>query len=470
MSDSLKSMLIEYLQQKQQTNQSKKVDNEINMSNPQPQEEQQEQSTSNQDTEQQGQEEENTNNQNSKQDDTNTSKEPGEEPGDYQDNNYQDNEYSDYNHSENICPDDEYPDEEYHENNNQDGIYKQDNYSDEYPNDNYQDEEYDMLGSDNFEYDNDGQEGSSPNEQDNISDMNIGDEGEVSTKGCLSDTPTDQSDVGDLEEILNNIKDSENDEHLFDEEDYNHLLEMIKDSSSSSVLEEFLNDDSVKLEVVVDKKVSPKWWDDLVKLFKTTKPKDNSYKKLNKKFQYMNILLPYKSSPRKILGEAKECHIYLDTSGSMTNTDLNIALSTLKLATKYFKKEDIKFFGFNNEVYKIPVNDLYKNKIFGTGGTDINPVVFNIEKEGKNIRGTTLNIVITDGGFDPAPIATYYSSLKNKNITVLLMTSSTLGDIVSTSLKSIKNKNLKYYIANNAEVVEWVVPENVRKRVNKLYE
>ena len=280
MSDSLKSMLIEYLQQKQQTNQSKKVDNEINMSNPQPQEEQQEQSTSNQDTEQQGQEEENTNNQNSKQDDTNTSKEHGEEPGDYQnsnyqDNNYQDNEYSNYNHSEDTYQDDEYPDEEYCENNNQDGIYKQDNYSDE----EYQDDEY---PNDNFEYDNDEQDGSSPIEQDNISDMNVDGDGEISTKGCLSETPTDQSDIGDLEEILNNIKDSENDEHLFDEEDYNHLLEMIKDSSSSSVLEEFLNDDSVKLEVVVDKKEANS--SDANSIIKTIMEKTNNEYQVEVKF------------------------------------------------------------------------------------------------------------------------------------------------------------------------------------------
>ena len=282
-----------------------------------------------------------------------------------------------------------------------------------------------------------------------------------------NDNPLEFKDFMEIKSLLDGDLEGDIDDGLLDNTTYEEFKKLMADMGTSNLLENLTND--YTLEVQPTKKVTIRWWNDLVKLFKTLKPTDTSFKRLNKKLQYMDIKLPSKSGMRKQSGDIEECHIYLDVSGSMTKQDLDVAMSTVKVSRKYFKGSTTKFFSFADNLNQHPVKYLFTHKIKPGGGTDIKNCLENIYKLNK--KKNTLNIIISDGGFDWNLVNKYAKLLKNTYMVFLVTSDSkfTVSEISRANLLDSKNKYVKIYFAIETGMVDWVVSSKLKKEVDKLY-
>lgn len=282
-----------------------------------------------------------------------------------------------------------------------------------------------------------------------------------------NDNPLEFKDFMEIKSLLDGDLEDDIDDGLLDNTTYEEFKKLMADMGTSNLLENLTND--YTLEVQPTKKVTIRWWNDLVKLFKTLKPTDTSFKRLNKKLQYMDIKLPSKSGMRRQSGDIEECHIYLDVSGSMTKQDLDVAMSTVKVSRKYFKGSTTKFFSFADNLNQHPVKYLFTHKIKPGGGTDIKNCLENIYKLNK--KKNTLNIIISDGGFDWNLVNKYAKLLKNTYMVFLVTSNSkfTVSEISRANLLDSKNKYVKIYFAIETGMVDWVVSSKLKKEVDKLY-
>ena len=282
-----------------------------------------------------------------------------------------------------------------------------------------------------------------------------------------NDNPLEFKDFMEIKSLLDGDLEDDIDDGLLDNTTYEEFKKLIADMGTSNLLENLTND--YTLEVQPTKKVTIRWWNDLVKLFKTLKPTDTSFKRLNKKLQYMDIKLPSKSGMRRQSGDIEECHVYLDVSGSMTKQDLDVAMSTVKVSRKYFKGSTTKFFSFADNLNQHPVKYLFTHKIKPGGGTDIKNCLENIYKLNK--KKNTLNIIISDGGFDWNLVNKYAKLLKNTYMVFLVTSDSkfTVSEISRANLLDSKNKYVKIYFAIETGMVDWVVSSKLKKEVDKLY-
>ena len=282
-----------------------------------------------------------------------------------------------------------------------------------------------------------------------------------------NDNPLEFKDFMEIKSLLDGDLEDDIDDGLLDNTAYEEFKKLMADMGTSNLLENLTND--YTLEVQPTKKVTIRWWNDLVKLFKTLKPTDTSFKRLNKKLQYMDIKLPSKSGMRRQSGDIEECHVYLDVSGSMTKQDLDVAMSTVKVSRKYFKGSTTKFFSFADNLNQHPVKYLFTHKIKPGGGTDIKKCLENIYKLNK--KKNTLNIIISDGGFDWNLVNNYAKLLKNTYMVFLVTSNSkfTVSEISRANLLDSKNKYVKIYFAIETGMVDWVVSSKLKKEVDKLY-
>lgn len=281
-----------------------------------------------------------------------------------------------------------------------------------------------------------------------------------------NDEVLDGKNLEEIKALLNGDLETDIDDGVLDEKTYEDFKQLINNFNTSSILKDLTNE--VTLEVNPTKKVSIRWWNDLVKLFKTLKPIDTSFKRLNKKLQYMDIKLPTKSGNRKKSGDIEECHIYLDVSGSMSKQDLDVAMSTTKVSRKYFKGSSTKFFTFTTKLKQYPVSHLFTNKINPGGGTDIEICLKNVYKNNRKID--TLNIFISDGCFEWKTVAEYAKVL-NRTYLVFLVTNNssyTINSIVNAGLLK-NNKYVKIYFAVETGMVDWVLSKKLKDGVEKLY-
>ena len=144
-----------------------------------------------------------------------------------------------------------------------------------------------------------------------------------------------------------------------------------------------------------DKLVQPKlpWYRLLRNYFNDKMPEDYSFSKPNKRF-YPDNYLP------SITDEDNICsvNVYIDVSGSVSDTTTTKFLTELKGLHNSFPIEKMTICGFSTELSeKIVIKEVWKTpKEFSTtGGTLIEPVIQDI-----NTTKAKINIVFTDGYFN----------------------------------------------------------------------
>ena len=162
------------------------------------------------------------------------------------------------------------------------------------------------------------------------------------------------------------------------------------------------------LERYVEEVLAPKvnWKKVLKRKLTALAEKENSFSSPDKRFISRDRILP---GPRDAEPGALEgVKICIDTSGSISDEDLGIALAQIKQLLKIYKaKAELLYwdtqvhcgYDFDNTSFK----DIIKKKPLGGGGTDANCIFkyFNQCKEYKSGRKQTPSVVIvfTDGYF-----------------------------------------------------------------------
>lgn len=168
----------------------------------------------------------------------------------------------------------------------------------------------------------------------------------------------------------------------------------------------FGGDNADFLERFIEKELAPKvnWRSILRNKLNAASQKTNSYSSPDKRFRSRGLIIPGpKNTENNALKNVKIC---VDTSGSISDRDLGVAMSQIDQLLRTYKAE-AELLYWDTRVRAIypfkDINDLLTKKPMGGGGTDVNCVFdyFETDKDyklGKKAKPSII-IVFTDGYF-----------------------------------------------------------------------
>lgn len=135
------------------------------------------------------------------------------------------------------------------------------------------------------------------------------------------------------------------------------------------------------------------WTSYLARYFKAFQKRNNNWSLPNKKY-YPQVYLPRKRSLK--MGKL---NVYVDASGSLTDSEFNTIISSSYGIMRMLKPEAILLTSFNTKLGKTITlksrRDFESLDIKGKGGTSIHPVLNHIAEE-----KPTVSVIFTDGLFD----------------------------------------------------------------------
>lgn len=183
------------------------------------------------------------------------------------------------------------------------------------------------------------------------------------------------------------------------------------------------------------------WYKSAEEMIKSYIPKkQDSFQRLNKKYQSLGISLPSKCKRSKD-SNIDNLSIFIDSSASMSDKDYIIFESIVQNSSKLFPKET-KAFEFNTSLTQLKVlNGRILEKPSTTGGTDINCV---LNKYNLNELKKTLNIVVSDGEFDWSRVHKFMiDNVSSKYMFIITKNSVKSNSIVIKMKSEINNKRLR---------------------------
>ena len=204
-------------------------------------------------------------------------------------------------------------------------------------------------------------------------------------------------------------------------------------------------------------RVSNVWWKKVQKMIMGYVPDVNSsFRRPNKKYAMSEFILPSRCDASEE-SQVDRLRVYLDSSGSMSQEDFMIFKSIIKSSQKYFPKETYAY-EFNTSVFEMKC---VGGKILGepksTGGTSIQCVLRNIKESNLN-KMKTLNIVVTDGGFNWRTLVDYMKNTDRQSKFVFILTRGKISESESTRKQlSPKRLNIIYIEGadNNLKALKW---------------
>ena len=265
----------------------------------------------------------------------------------------------------------------------------------------------------------------------------------------------------DLEEVMENISsidfktkdgntvsvpmldiEDSNIEDVFSEQDYLNILEELVESCKNYSLN---TPPGVAEKQVESYYVDYKWYDKLRSWVTSFKPRSQySYMRPNKKTAYSTIPLPSKTSRGKS-SDIEDIALYLDVSSSVIPEEVDLAISIVKTASKYFPK-GVKFYTFTSQVEEIKISKSFKtkDKIRIGGGTSIAAVMNHIKASKKSSK--RIYVIISDGEFRWESL----KELKDPSWKIALILSSKRG-VTKYKKNADDIKNLKLLLTENTD-------------------
>lgn len=192
-------------------------------------------------------------------------------------------------------------------------------------------------------------------------------------------------------------------------------------------------------------KVSTVWWKKAQSMIMGYVPDVNSsYRRPNKRYIMLGYILPSRCEKSEDY-EVDRLRVFLDSSGSMSDEDFFIFKSLIKSSQRYFPQET-KAYEFNTRVTQMKC---VKGKIIGepkgTGGTNINCVTQFIKKQPERLK--TLNIIVTDGGFNWTKLTQYMKEEDSLSKFIFILTKG--SSRYKEATKAINPKRLKVLLINS---------------------
>ncbi|MCD8091202.1 MAG: hypothetical protein LUD81_11395 [Clostridiales bacterium] len=192
-------------------------------------------------------------------------------------------------------------------------------------------------------------------------------------------------------------------------------------------------------------KISSVWWKKAKSMIMGYVPDVNSsYRRPNKKFATTEFILPSQCEKSQDF-EVDRLRVFLDSSGSMTDEDFKIFKSLIKGAQSNFPQDTLAY-EFNTVVTPMKC---VRGKIVGlpahSGGTDISCVTNFINSQPD--KGKTLNIVVTDGGFDWRQLVSYMKNKDKISKFMFILTTSNRDYILAK--KQINKKRLNVVLVKD---------------------